>query len=281
MSLSSIYANYLNSKKEEKVRDPKRLFLSDIGKCPRQVAYRLLETEEEYESEQEKINKTIMFDLAEHIEETLWLALEEKGMGVAFQPEVPLPDRENWGGRADIIADYCGRRVLEVKSIYPGAFKYPLENKYPQHHHQANSYDIYLQDIYGLEAGPLIPYFDRGGQNTPQEIEVWMDSSGTIRLMDELDEVRENLPELPDKLPKCLTLTSYNKKIVYGPDPACRLPYCRYVDTACHPDKSKSEWAVRERIKGQYQPWVLKKAHDPEILMPFLDSLIDEALEDF
>ena len=277
MSLSSIYAEYLNSKKEEKVRDPKRLFLSDIGKCPRQVAYRLLQTPEEYESEQEKINKTIMFDLAEHIEETLWKALEENGMGVAYQPEIPMPDRENWGGRGDIIADYLGRRVLEVKSIYPGAFKHDID--YATHQHQARSYDHYLSELYKLDAPPLVPYFDRGGQNTPQEVLVDKTWEETCALMDELDEVRGNLPDLPPQRERRVFLRSWDKEIVWGPHTDCRLPYCKYIHTACHVSETVNVWATRKKEGGLWTPWDVKKAADPEILMPFIDSLIDNAME--
>ena len=133
MSLSAIYADFV--KKEEKDRDPLRLFVTDAGKCHRQIAYRLLDTEKDYVSPQAEINKLIMFDIAEYLEETLWVALLESNKGVDYQQDVVMHDRENWGGRFDIIADYDGgERVIEVKSLYPGAFKYDIN--YPAHQHQ-------------------------------------------------------------------------------------------------------------------------------------------------
>ena len=105
MSLSHLVAKHINRDKEEKERDPMRLFISDIGKCPREVAYRMLETERDYESEQEMVNKTIMFDLAERIERNIIEALDSEGILIGEQIDIEMEDRENWGGRLDILAD--------------------------------------------------------------------------------------------------------------------------------------------------------------------------------
>lgn len=275
MTLSHLYAEWINSSKEDKVRDIERLYLSDIGSCQRQIAYRMLGMEKDHESEQEAINKTIMFDLAERIEANLWEALESNGMGIAYQDDVDIDDRENWGGRFDIIADYEGRRIIEVKSIYPGAFNYDLTRRYPQHHHQARAYHHYCKEQYDLSANALLAYFDRGGQNTPQEVPVTKDWISTSIEMDRLDEVRRNLPELPERLPKELNLRRYGKELVYEPDGRCKRPYCKYT-SVCKQDMSTSVWATREKSGGFWKPWDVKKAADPSILEAFTHKLLED-----
>jgi hypothetical protein len=274
LTLSHLYAEWINSSKEDKVRDIERLYLSDIGSCHRQIAYRMTGAKRDYESEQEAINRTIMFDLAERIEANLWAALEANSMGIAYQFEVNIDDRENWGGRGDIIADYEGRRVLEVKTVYPGAFNYDLTVRYPQHHYQGRAYHHYCREQYELTAPPLIPYFDRGGQNTPQEIEVSKDWIETAMQMDGLDAVRRNLPELPDRLGKVLNLRRYGKDIVREPDGRCKRPYCKYT-SVCKQNMSTSVWATREKTGGFWEPWEVKKAADPVILEEFTSKLLE------
>lgn len=275
VTLSHLYAEWINSGKEDKERDIKRLYLSDIGSCPRQISYRLQGTEKDYETEQEAINRTIMFDLAERIEANLWMALEDNGMGIAYQDDVEIPDRDNWGGRFDIIADYEGRRIIEVKSVYPGAFNYDLVDRYPQHHHQARAYHHYCVDKYELTSPALLAYFDRGGQHTPQELATSVDWIATCLEMDRLDEVRRILPALPSRLAKSLNLRRYGKDIVYEPDGRCKKPYCKYTGV-CKQDMSTSVWATREKSGGFWKPWEVKKSADPETLAAFTDKLLED-----
>lgn len=265
MNLGEMYAKRV--KGEQKERDPMRLFVSDVGKCPRQIAFRLLETTKDPVSDQTLVNKQIMFDIANHLEATLWDALVAEGLGVAYQFPVDMFDRVNWGGRGDIIADYGGSRVIEVKSLYPGAFKHDIF--YPQHRHQANIYDFYCRDEYELAADPLLMYLDRGGMNTPVEQEVTMLFGSTGALMDEMDGMRAFLPELPSKLPHVLLERSWNKQLVYEPDWRCNR--CDYAWT-CEQNMSKSVWADRP-TRGD--PWTIKKAADMDVLLKYAKSKTD------
>lgn len=277
MSLSTLVAAHINRDKEEKERDPMRLFLSDIGKCPREVAYRLTGATKDHETEQEKINKTIMFDLAERIERNVIDALDAEDMLIAEQADIIMPDRTNWGGRLDIVADYFGRRVIEVKSVYPGAFKYDLNDRYPQHHHQANAYDHYCREDYDLNAPPLLSYWDRGGQNTPQEVEVKFSWQETEAAMLVLEDVRRGCPELPERLGKKLTLKNWSKDIILEPDGRCKRPYCKYTDE-CKQDMSTSCMASRPSKDEQ---WKMKKAvagHE-EMVAEFMSHLAIKAME--
>jgi hypothetical protein len=277
LSLSTLVAAYINKDKEEKERDPERLFLSDIGKCPREVAYRMLQTKKDPRTPQEDINSSIMFDLAERIERNLIDTLDYEGLLIAEQDDVIMPDRENWGGRFDIIADYNGRRVIEVKSVYPGAFNYDLVERYPQHHHQANAYDHYCYEVYELDAPPLLSYWDRGGQNTPQEVDVQWTWYQTMVEMDRLDLTRDKLPELPNRLGKVMNLKSWYKDIILEPDGRCKKPYCKYTET-CKQNMSTSCMASRENVDS---PWVMKKAAkgNEEQLAEFMSKLALKKME--
>lgn len=271
MSLSQLYADYLTSLKEEKERDQYRLFASDVGKCPRQVAYRLSNAEKNMVLDQTKWNKTIMFDLAEHVEARLAEALRKEGTLIVYQPELPLEEAGwwNWGGRADIVADYGGRRVIEVKTVHPSAFRYDLD--YPWYHMQAKLYDVLLKDPYQLDAPPLVAIFDRGGTNTGVEQVVELTNEDILDEMAMLDGVRHVLmeqEELPDRLPRVLKEREYGKVIKQEADGRCN--YCDYSQT-CNPNTSTNVWAKRE---DKSMPYVPTKKADTKVLMGFIDSLI-------
>lgn len=262
MNLSEYFTKYVERDKETKERDPKRLFVTDVGKCQRMVAYRLLETPKDEQSEQSAVNDRIMFAVAEYLEQVLTDALGEYGLLLDSQGDVPLTNRENWGGRYDILADYNGRRIIEVKSLRPNAFNYPLPKE--PHVHQALIYHHYLQKRFRLEAPPLLWYVDRAGSNTPQEIDLdYEDWDDTEDLMDDLDDVRYALPELPDRIPRELKMRQYGKAVKEEANYQCK--YCDYKET-CKPDLAVREWATLDAKTGV---WTLKKAANVEKLAAF------------
>jgi len=258
--LSRIYNQYLESDKEPFDRKENRLYVTDVGKCPRCVAYRLLNEKKNPKADQTVVNEEIMFDLAEHMETTLIDALRWKGMLLGEQGPVPMDDRENWGGRYDIFADYGGRRIIEVKTTRSNAFNYALPKR--EHEYQAIIYHAYLEPELELEELPLLIYFDRGGSNTPQEhmvkADVWDEAKA---LMDDLDAMRTALPELPPHLPKEYHLRSYNKEVKEEPDHRCG--YCDYSD-ACGCDQSTHRVAYLKDGK-----WNVSKAGDINRLIEF------------
>lgn len=269
--MSEMYCVYIESMKESKERDPLRLFVSDLGKCPRMIGYRMSGTEPDYISKQAFINKQIMFDTAEHIETMLTQALENEGLLIGSQVDVEFDGaRENWGGRCDIMADYNGRRIIEVKTTHPGAFKFDLD--YPEHHLQAACYDLYMGDKWQLDAPPMLVYFDRGGQNTPVEKIVEVRTDNLLREMDKLEMVRDLMPDLLDKLPKVLKLRSYKKEIKLEPDYRCG--YCDYRET-CKPLEGTETWASRPNANVPFTP---SKKADPEKVVEFCNSILEDIL---
>ena len=270
MNLGDLYAQYVT--KEEKERDRFRLFVSDVGSCPRKVGYRMAGTAKDFQSEQSAFNNQIMWDIAEHLERTLWEALDAEGLGVAYQFEVPIHDRENWGGRGDIIATYHGRRVIEVKSLRSGAFNYEID--YTTHQCQARVYDHYCHDRFELDAAPLLWYVDRGGSNTPIEQEVPITWEQCEWEMDTLEGVRAAVAKFDavdfPKLDKVLKVRSYGKQILWEPDGRC--VYCDYRLT-CEPEMSKNCWAKRDNEKSPFIPTKIAQA---DIMLPFIQAVIDK-----
>jgi len=250
--------------KVDHVRDSMRLFATDIGKCPRQVCYRLLSTEKDYESPGKQRNDERMYDIAEYIEAMLTAAFMWRGHLISHQTPVPFAERQNWGGRADLIVKLDGfRRIIEVKTHRGNASNYTLP-KVP-HVHQATSYQCELEEEYALDALPLLWYVSRDGSGEPNEYVVPCVDSETMALMDELDEARievatEGAGMLPPKLDKVLQLRSWGKTVSCEPDWQCG--YCAYAGT-CQPDMSKSTWAT---LDGAELGWVVKKAADVEKL---------------
>ena len=276
-SLASLYCSYVKDHQETKVRDPLRLFITDIGKCPRQVAYRLLGEETNIHNTEYYENQQIMWDLAEYMEATLAQALETAGMLIDYQGRIGDEQigRKNWGGRFDFLADYRGRRVIEGKTLRSNAFGKELD--YPNHRYQASVYHKYLKETFNLETVPLLIYFDRGGSNTPIEQPIFSNvqyADIAEKLMDELDMVRDTIPDLPPQREKELKVLDRGKtlKLVCHRD----CTYCDYSDK-CQPDKSTQTWAKREDPKGA---WVYTKKADMEKCLAFADAAVEEAMSD-
>jgi len=252
------FRNVFMEPKEDKVRDPMRLYATDIGKCPRQVCYRLLSTEKDYESPEKQRNDQRMYDVAEFIEAMLTAAFMWRGDLISRQTPVPFAERPNWGGRADLIVELGGfNRIIEVKTHRGNASNYTLP-KVP-HVHQASSYHWELAKEFELDAPPLLWYASRDGSGEPNEYEVPHVEAETKALMEELDLARAavsvgSVKFLPPQLDKVLQLRSYGKTVSCEPDWQCG--YCPYAGT-CQPDMSKSAWAAL----GE-SGWAVKKAAD-------------------
>jgi hypothetical protein len=263
MSLAEVYDAYLLSKEDKRDRDPHRLFVSDVGRCPKAVALRMSQAKKKPISDSEARNQRLMWDLAEYIEGTLADALFHEGLidVGGYQMRVPIDDRDNWGGRLDILT--LEPRIIEVKTVRSNAFRFDDRPK-KEHIYQAAIYSHYL------ETPATLVYFDRGGSNTPEEYEVEHEWEPIRKLMDELDAVREALPALPDMLPKVLKYTDRSTKLKLVPDWRCG--YCDYSEASCHPDMSTETWA---ELKGAWTP--TKKA-DLDQVVQWATEQADTAL---
>jgi hypothetical protein len=246
MNLADIYDDYLVTMSIEKVRDPERLFVTDVGKCPRQVALRLTGAESTPVGPRQRM----MWDQAEYIEKTLMQALDAKGLLYEYQAPIDIHDRDNWGGRLDIVryVDGC-LQIVEVKTVNPMAFPHQDRPKEP-HVHQATTYDHYY-DYTAEHTDPVLWYVDRGSDAyDPEEHPALTEWEPIAALMDELDAMRKALPELPPMLPRVIKEFDKGKTIKQGPawqcKPTTKHGYCPYSGVSCFPDMSWNKWADNE-----------------------------------
>lgn len=195
-----------NEKLSGRERDPLRLFLTDIGKCKRQVAYRLRQEARRPLTPA----RVMMFEQAQDIENTAAAALLWAGHLESFQAPVAMPG-ENWGGRMDIVA---AGRIIEVKSARSNAFKGYRGDDMPKPDHLTQAGIYSLQE----ERPAELLYIDRGGENPPQQFEAPPVSQPWLaQEMNAYEQVRGSLDTLPDCLPPMLKRRSSRRSnIVLG-----------------------------------------------------------------
>ena len=109
------------------------------------------------------------------------------------------------------------------------------------------------------------------------EVEVTLTNEDLWRAMDEMECMRDAIPDLPDRLPKVLEVRSWGKKLMLEPDSACKQPYCKYTEV-CKQDMGTSCMAERPDDKS---PWVLKKAARgyEEMVEEYTTKLAKKAME--
>lgn len=244
---------YLAAQEEHRERNG-RLYVSDVGACPRKVGYDLLDEKRDEEDDDARRNRLRKFKTANVLEEIFKDALEWKGVLIAYQPVITIDDRENWGGRGDIIARYPTVRVIEHKAEFSNAYKFYEKKPSEQHIHQATIYHHYGKEEYGLEDSPILRYtrmpdtkFDpRAGVGLNKEVTVEMDWAKTSALMDELETVRSIATDVPSmfalRVPRLRKIWKMTDK-VRGKNlwkyirevPDWRCGYCPYAGT-CKPD---------------------------------------------
>lgn len=178
--------------------DDSTLHISELGKCPRQQMYRLLDEEKQPEGISARANKELMFWQGNMIHALTVGALEWGGILVAFEKQLPgLP--AGWSGHYDaIFKDREDDQLVgwDGKTVRPNNFNYSYEWPKPEQVAQARGYLRFIPDVPYW----LIEYIDRGGSKTPQtrvieRNDVWVDDS-----MITLALHRERLPELPPML---------------------------------------------------------------------------------
>ena len=243
MDVSALIGEYLESNEEHKERND-RLYVTDVGRCPRSVAYDLMGAKKRTLSKHKAANKRFMFRLAHHVETDVGQALAHARIEYISQHPLEIDDHENWGGRPDFVIVRNGEMAygIEVKSLHPNAFRFELPKK--EHIYQTTIYKEYTK----TPEDWLLWYGDRGGANTPQQFVVSsLLRDDCARLMDELDAVRAALPDIPPPAPKVLKFTdkirgvAQYKKVRLVPDWHCE--YCDHREASCFPDMRTETWA--------------------------------------
>lgn len=178
--------------------DGTKLHLSDLGYCPRKVAYRMLKAPVEKTPEQAD-NEQIMFALGYYVHYLTYEALRWQQRLVQY--ECPLPCPDGWSGTMDaLFTDEDGKLVLyDCKTTRSNAFRYAGSFPKPENVLQIQAYFQYAGESIQRT---IIEYVDRGGANTPVECIIPADNNGNVEAaMAVLESARDNLPDLPDVLP--------------------------------------------------------------------------------
>ena len=215
--------------------EPDMLHASEIGGCPRAVAYRLSHAPEKPRGKASAANRTVMFNTAYFFHYGRYSALSWAGLLESHETTVPLPD--GWTGRYDAIfkPDYREERTIlyDLKSVLPAALKYSYSFPKPKDCWQLA---VYAEALGMSEA--MCEYADRAGGVSPVECvidprEYYGDVQQRMRMM---EAARDGLPELPPTLSPVLDghytkrrgqpfreLTSIDIKTDY------RCNYCDYL----------------------------------------------------
>jgi hypothetical protein len=181
--------------------DPETLHLSELGACPRAIAYRLSGEPEKPRSLSSIANREVMFWAGYRFHYLTYSALNWAGLLVDHEIAAKLS--HGWSGRADAIIrpvqhgeDLIG---YDMKTVLPNALKYVWDMPKTKDCLQVGGYAFA-----SLFDKAVIEYADRAGSNTPKECEVaagaW--AKRVPAIMAELEHVRDNVPELPPILPQ-------------------------------------------------------------------------------
>ena len=185
--------------------EPDTLHASDIGSCPRKVAYRLSHAPQKPRSSSSEANRAIMFWAGYRLHYLTYSALEWADLLLCHEQPVDFP--KDWGGRLDaiIFPDHThpeNKVLYDMKTVLPNALKYSYDMPKAKDCLQIGSYALFRPD--NIQDG-VIEYCDRAGSNTPKECEVMLGHVWPLKasdLMKTLEAARDGLPDLPDTLPQ-------------------------------------------------------------------------------
>jgi len=243
--------------------EPDVLHASEVGSCPRAVAYRLSHEEEKPRGQASAANRAVMFDAAYFFHYRRYSSLNWAGLLVGHEEPVPLPD--GWTGRYDAIfkPDYREERTIlyDLKSVLPNALKYsydmPKEKDGCQLCVYANALDM-------KEA--MVEYADRAGSVTPLECPINPDDylKQTMAAMAALEKARDELPYLPEILPPVYVGSYWKRRganyrdlktVSYQPDWRCS--YCAYhlhlKDTGTHSESSCKPYFKPPEVVAEFK----------------------------
>ena len=284
----SVYDRWLVHQEGERRKRNGRLYVSDVGKCPRRIGYDLLDTTAKPSDPVQHNNMLRKFRLGVLVEQEMLEALRWSGQLVDYHVHLDL--RDNWGGELDfLVKDYPdegdGLRVFEMKGEFTKAYRFLAKEPRLEHTYQVGIYD---DEMGGLPLPPLVHYerlpdtkFSKGSGE-----DLWCEyiidpKPDTAPLMDELDAMRSGLPELPGILPRVLKFTNKKRgsdqytKVSLVPDWRCN--YCPYSNPeeggVCACETSVETWA--EWDGG----WSQTKRADSGVLAGWAEGQADEALK--
>lgn len=193
--------------------NPDKLHASDVGACPRAVAYRLLGTPEKPRSRASAANRQVMFWAGYRLHYLTYSALNWAGLLLSHETRVPMPN--GWTGAFDATFKPTldsETMLYGMKTVLPNALKHGYDWDYPK------TKDCLQEGVYGLYLPYLKraaeEYSDRAGSNTPKicEFDLAPWSAKATEVMASLEDVRDRLPELPELLSPVLAPSYWKKR---------------------------------------------------------------------
>ncbi|KKP32890.1 MAG: hypothetical protein A2312_03170 [Candidatus Staskawiczbacteria bacterium RIFOXYB2_FULL_32_9] len=210
----------------QKNKEQTRFYITDAGKCPRAVFFKLKNVQ------REGLNARILriFEHGEHIHRNIFNILYRLRVGVTT--EIPIPAQEIISGRADAILCIDKENyVLDIKSINSMVFRTLLEPK------QDNVFQIQLyMHYFNIKKGILL-YIDKDQQEM-KEFTLDYDQKMVESLLVDLHSLKDKVEK--DIMPE--RLADYPKN--------WQCQYCQFKQTCKLLNGKESSWLTeKDKIK--------------------------------
>ncbi|MBC7221723.1 PD-(D/E)XK nuclease family protein [Candidatus Bipolaricaulota bacterium] len=180
--------------REEPHRERDYFYVSEVGKCPRQIFCTVKGFPRPPLDGQTARKLAVGEDAHRRIVQAMY------GLGIVVAAEVPIPPGALFHGRADAIVSLAGKNyVVEIKTVHPYNFDQMAISPRRDHYLQLQLYLHYFQIPQGI-----ILAENKASQEL-REFVVELDRPEVNRVLAEFEALRETiflrgeLPPLPDK----------------------------------------------------------------------------------
>jgi CRISPR/Cas system-associated exonuclease Cas4 (RecB family) len=225
--------------REEPQRERDYFYVSEVGKCPRQIFYTVKGFPRPPLDGQTARKLLVGEDAHRRLVQALY------SLGLVVAAEVPIPPGALFHGRADAIISLGGKNyVVEIKTVHPYNFDQMYNAPRRDHYLQLQLYLHYFQIPQGIILA------ENKATQELREFVVELDRPEVGRVLAEFEELREKifvrgeLPPLPDK-----SHWDYDQ---------CK--YCPFVDF-CKEDVDE----LPSPAKAVVEPPVLPEPYEREI----------------
>lgn len=180
--------------REEPHRERDYFYVSEVGKCPRQIFYTVKGFPRPPLDGQTARRLAVGEDAHRRIVQALY------ALGIVVAAEVPIPPGSLFHGRADAIVSLSGKNyVVEIKTVHPYQFDQMAIAPRRDHYLQLQLYLHYFQIPQGIILA------ENKATQELREFLVELDRVEVSRVLSEFEKLRElifvrsELPPLPDK----------------------------------------------------------------------------------
>lgn len=180
--------------REEPYRERDYFYVTEVGKCPRQIFYAVKGFPRPPLDGQTARKLAVGEDAHRRIVQALY------GLGLVVAAEVPIPPGSIFHGRADAIVSLAGKNyVVEIKTVHPYNFDQMAIAPRRDHYLQLQLYLHYFRIPQGLILA------ENKATQELREFLVELDQPAVSHVLAEFEALRETifvrgaLPALPDK----------------------------------------------------------------------------------